>query len=78
MTTEPTMITTSSDSVARLVEVLEHCDEFLRTTPPVVRAELADFCLQRPNLTSGWLIDMVALHAFHLRTRLAETNQDPQ
>ena len=32
MTTEPTMITMSSDSVARLVEVLEHCDEFLRTT----------------------------------------------
>ena len=40
----------SAGSVARLLEVLDYCDEFLRTTPPAVRAELVDFCHARPGL----------------------------
>jgi hypothetical protein len=78
-TTEPTqtMITMSAGSVACLLEALDYCDEFLRTTPPAVRAELADFCLIRPGLSSGWLIDMVSLHAYHLRTRLTEAGVEP-
>ena len=76
-TTKPSMITMSAGSVARLLEVLDYCDEFLRTTPPVVRAELVDFCQTRPGLAPDWLIDMVGLHALHLRSRLTETGTTP-
>jgi hypothetical protein len=72
-----TKITMSASSVARLLEVLDYCDAFLRTTPPAVRAELADFCHARPGLAADWLIDMVGLHALHLRTRLTEAGTPP-
>jgi hypothetical protein len=81
MTTTPTTqqpkITMSAGSVARLLEVLDYCDEFLRTTPPAVRAELVDFCRARPGLAPDWLIDMIGLHALHLRTRLTEAGAAP-
>jgi len=79
MTTAPQQptITMSAGSVARLLEVLDYCDEFLRTTPPIVRTELVDFCHTRPGLAPDWLIDMVGLHALHLRTRLTETGTTP-
>lgn len=75
--TDQTTITISSGTAARLLEVLDYCDEFLRTTPATVRAELVDFCLARPGLSSGWLIDVVGLHAYHLRTRLTEAGVEP-
>ena len=76
-TTQPSTITMSAGSVARLLEVLDYCDEFLRATPPAVRAELVDFCHARPGLAADWLIDMVGLHALHLRTRLTEAGTAP-
>jgi hypothetical protein len=76
-TTQQPTITMSAGSVARLLEVLDYCDEFLRTTPPAVRAELVDFCHARPGLAPDWLIDRLGLHALHLRTRLTETGTTP-
>jgi hypothetical protein len=79
MTTTPTIqhpnIAMSAGSVARLLEVLDYCDEFLRT--PAVRAELVDFCHARPGLASDWLIDMVGLHGLHLRARLTDAGTTP-
>jgi len=71
-TTKP-MITMSAGSLTRLVEVLEHCDQFLRS--PGIPDQLVEFCHQDPTLTAGWLIDMVGLHAYHLRTRLEEAGR---
>lgn len=65
-----TEVTMTSQTAAMLAGVLEQCEEFLRT--PAGRAELADFCTRRPTVTSGWLIDMLALHALHLRARLSD------
>ena len=70
-----TTITLTASNVAGLIEILDHCDEFLRTSSRTVRGELADYCLARPNLTSGWLIDMVGLTAYLLRHRLDDANQ---
>lgn len=62
----------SVGSATLLLEVLDACDEFLRTAPHAVRVELAEFCLTRPGISSGVLIDTVGLHALHLRARLAD------
>jgi hypothetical protein len=74
-------ITMSSGTADRLAEILELCDQFLRSTP-LVYAELIEFCLPRPSVNSGWLIDMVGLHAHHLRAKLDDlhhaTGQDPR
>lgn len=74
-TTSEATITLTASNVAGLIEALEHCDEFLRTSSRTVRGELADYCLARPNLTSGGLIDTVSLTAYLLRHRLDEATQ---
>jgi hypothetical protein len=68
-TPTPTEVSMTRQAAALLAGVLEQCEEFLRTQPGV-RAELADFCAHRPTFTSGGLIDMLALHALHLRARV--------
>jgi hypothetical protein len=72
---DTTTINMSAGSVARLIEVLELCDQFLRSDD--IRDELIEFCHRDPTLTSGWLTDMVGLHAWHLRTRLEEAAVQP-
>ena len=69
---EPGTISISVGSATLLLEVLDTCDEFLRGAPRTVRVELAEFCLSRPGISSGVLIDAVGLHALHLRARLAD------
>lgn len=63
--------------IADLVEILDHCYGFLTTSSRNVRGELADYCLARPNLTSGALIDMIGFSALRLRTTLQEADQQP-
>ena len=69
---EPGTINISVGSATLLLEVLNTCDEFLRGAPRTVRVELAEFCLSRPGISSGVLIDAVGLHALHLRARLTD------
>ena len=68
---EPGTINISVGSATLLLEVLDACDEFLRGAPRTVRVELAEFCLSRPGISSGVLID-AGLHALHLRARLTD------
>jgi hypothetical protein len=70
----PTEVAMTSEAATLLAGVLEHCEEFLRTRPGV-RADLADFCTHRSMVTSGWLIDMLALHALHLRARIDDLDR---
>lgn len=72
--TEPAIVLPAS-RITDLIEILDHCDLFLRTSSRDVLGELADYCLARPNLTSGWLIDMVGFSALRLRTDLEEAGQ---
>ena len=74
-TTQPSTITMSAGSIARLLEVLDYCDEFLRTAPPTVRVELAEFCLPRPGISSGCLIDAVGLHALLVDALITDQQQ---
>ena len=73
--TEPGTITMSLISALRLLEVLQTCDEFLRTAPPTVRVELAEFCLPRPGISSGCLIDAVGLHALLVDALITDQQQ---
>lgn len=78
-TTNPTTssITMTSQAAAQLAGLLKQCEEFL--TQPGVRAQLAEFCLPRPTVSSGWLIDMLAWHALHLHAKIDDpTPADPQ
>jgi hypothetical protein len=67
-------ISMSGEAAGRLVEVLQLCETFLTT--PMVRAELADFCLPRPGVSSDWLIDILGWHTLHLRARIAEAGEE--
>ena len=73
--TEPGRITMSVTAATRLLEVLQTCDEFLRTAPPTVRVELAEFCLPRPGISSGCLIDAVGLHALLVDALITDQQQ---
>lgn len=72
-----TTIELSISTLAALVEVLEHCDEFLRGSF-VVRDELAAYCLARTNHTHDWLIDMVSFTAYQYRHRLDQASEAQQ
>lgn len=72
--TEPAIMVPAS-RLGQLIELLDHCDEFLCTSSRVVRGELADYCLARPHLTSGWLIERIGFAALQLRTDLEEAGQ---
>jgi hypothetical protein len=67
-------IVISGDVAHRLVTVLELCEAFLAN--PTVRAQLAEFCLPRSGVTSGWLIEMLGLHALHLKAHLDDAARD--
>lgn len=71
-------ISMSLASATRLLEVLQTCDEFLRTAPPTVRVELADFCLPRPGISSGGLIDAVGFSALLLDALITDQHADRQ
>jgi hypothetical protein len=72
--TEPAIVLPAS-RIANMIEVLDHCDLFLRTSSRDVARELADYCLAQPSLTSGWLIDMIGFAGLRLRTDLEEAGQ---
>jgi hypothetical protein len=76
--TEPGTITMSVAAATRLLEVLQTCDEFLRTAPPTVRVELADFCLPRPGISSGCLIDAVGLSALLVDALITDQHPNRQ
>lgn len=67
-TTTTSTITITSQTAARLAETLQHCEQFL--SQPDVRAELIDYCNQHPNVSSGWLVDMLGWHALHLHAKI--------
>src|SRR4051794_25888098 len=69
-----TEVTITTQAAARLADLLEQCETILSTPP--LRAELAEVCLHRPGISSGWLIDLLGLHALHPRARLADAHQD--
>ena len=66
-------IVMSREAASRLADLLDHCEHVL--ADPAVRADLAEFCTHRPGISSGWLIDLLALHTLHLRARLDETTE---
>ncbi len=69
---EPVDVTVSGYAAASLLELLEHCEEFLRTANPEVRTELNAFLAQQPTgLDIGWLIDMLGFNALYLQGKLA-------
>jgi hypothetical protein len=76
-TTAETTIELSIGALASLVEVLEHCDEFLRGSF-MVRDELAAYCLARTAHTHDWLIDMVSFSAYQYRRRLDQASEAQQ
>jgi hypothetical protein len=68
-------VTITSSTAARLVELLEHCERFLRTAGPVVRTELDTFLAEQPALSdANWLIDMLGFNALYLQGKLAPTH----
>lgn len=59
-------------AATNLVELLEPCEEFLRTASPTVRAELRAFLAQQPTQPdAGWLVDMLGFNALYLQAKLA-------
>jgi hypothetical protein len=62
-------------AAASLIELLEHCDAFLRSASPAVHAELRDFLAHQPTRPdAGWLIDMLGFNALYLQGKLAHTD----
>ncbi|MEU4183736.1 hypothetical protein [Micrococcus luteus] len=67
-------VTVTGSTAASLVELLEHCEQFLRTASPVVRTELDAFLTRQPSrLDTDWLIDMLGFNALYLQGKLAHT-----
>lgn len=62
----------STRVLAQIVEAVGHCELFLRQSD-TARAELVEYCLPRPGVTSTGLVEDLAWHHLYLRTRLAET-----
>jgi hypothetical protein len=69
---DPAPVTVTGHAATDLIELLELCDEFLRTASPIVRAELKDFLDQQPSPPPmSWLIDMLGFNALYLQGKLA-------
>ena len=65
-------VTVSGYAAANLAELLAHCEEFLRTASPTVRAELLAFLARQPTAPdTGWLIDMLGFNSLYLQGKLA-------
>lgn len=65
-------VTVTGSAATSLVELLEHCEQFLRTASPVVRTELDTFLTQQPSRSdAGWLIDLLGFNALYLQGKLA-------
>lgn len=72
---DSTDITITGSATASLVELLEHCEQFLRTASPVTRTELDTFLTQHPSrLDADWLIDLLGFNALYLQGKLAPTH----
>jgi hypothetical protein len=55
-------------TASSLSELLDTCEEFLRTASPQVHAELRSYLNdQRPPADPSWLIDMLGFSSAHLR-----------
>jgi hypothetical protein len=55
-------------TASSLTELLETCEEFLRTASPQVHAELRSYLHdQRPPADPSWLIDMLGFSSAQLR-----------
>jgi hypothetical protein len=68
-------VTVTGSKAASLVELLEHCEQFLRTASPTVRTELDAFLTQQPSrLDTNWLIDMLGFNALYLQAKLTPTH----
>lgn len=68
-------VTVTGYAATSLVELLEHCEQFLRTASPVVRTELLAFLAsQHTRPDAGWLIDMLGFNALYLQGKLALTD----
>lgn len=65
-------VTVTGYAATNLVELLEHCEQFLRAASPAVRTELLAFLAQQPTRPdAGWLIDMLGFNALYLQGKLA-------
>jgi hypothetical protein len=76
MTTTPSIdstdVTVTRYAATNLLELLAHCEEFLRTASPAVRAELRAFLDRQPTAPdAGWLIDMLGFNTLYLQGKLA-------
>lgn len=68
----PASVTVTGHAAISIVELLEHCEKFLRTSSPQVRAELLTFLDQQPTRPdAGWLVDMLGFNALYLQGKLA-------
>jgi hypothetical protein len=68
-------VTITGSQAASLVELLEHCEQFLRTAGPVVRTELHSFLTGHPTQPAAdWLIDMLGFNALYLKGKLPHTH----
>ena len=75
-TSESVDVAITGSTAASLVELLEHCERFLRTADPVVRTELDAFLTQQPSrLDTNWLIDMLGFNALYLQGKLTPSHQ---
>lgn len=64
-------VTVTAYTAASVSELLDVCEEFLRTASPATRAELATFLdRQSPPADPSWLLDMLGFTSAHLRHRL--------
>ena len=70
--TDTAEVTVSGYAAANLAELLAHCEEFLRTASPTVRAELLAYLDRKPTVPdAGWLIDMLGFNTLYLQGKLA-------
>lgn len=68
----------TTHTAASLTELLETCEEFLRTASPLVHAELRSYLDgQRPPADPSWLIDMLGFSSAHLRHLLPAGTEAP-
>jgi hypothetical protein len=64
-------VAVTGQTAVSIIELLAHCEAFLRTASPAVRAELLAFCNRQPTAPdAGWLIDMLGFNARWLQAKL--------
>ncbi|MDP9443025.1 MAG: hypothetical protein M3P83_01200 [Actinomycetota bacterium] len=67
----PAPVTLTALTAERILEVLNYCEEFLRTAGPLVHAELATYLEDyHPPTDVSWLLDSIGAEAQHLRRLL--------